>query len=329
MIDTVGYAEKTPDEPQPYAELGLAVDEYARIREILKRRPTAAELAVYSVMWSEHCSYKSSKVHLRQFGEKQPPGDRLLVGIGENAGVVDAGDGWAVTFKVESHNHPSYVEPYQGAATGVGGIVRDEAALAVLDRDRDLGMLVVRHGPRRRGRLDPQPLVAADEPADVVADQRAGQQVRLAEDLEAVADAEHGETARRPLDDRLHDRGEAGDRAAAQVVPVREAAGEHDGVCLVQVRIGMPERHRLGAGSGDRAGRVTVVQTAGKGHDADPHCHGRHRTGRGGVGRLRGPGPSRRARRWCAGRLALAVLSSTLSATGTKAIPAGCGTIGG
>jgi len=129
MIDTVGYAEKTPDEPQPYAELGLAVDEYARIREILTRRPTAAELAVYSVMWSEHCSYKSSKVHLRQFGEKQPPGDRLLVGIGENAGVVDAGDGWAVTFKVESHNHPSYVEPYQGAATGVGGIVRDILAM--------------------------------------------------------------------------------------------------------------------------------------------------------------------------------------------------------
>ena len=138
MIDTVEYAGKTPDEPQPYAELGLAADEYARIREILDRRPTAAELAVYAVMWSEHCSYKSSKVHLRQFGEKQPPTDRLLAGIGENAGVVDVGDGWAVTFKVESHNHPSYVEPYQGAATGVGGIVRDILAMgarpvAVLD----------------------------------------------------------------------------------------------------------------------------------------------------------------------------------------------------
>jgi len=77
------------------------------------------------VMWSEHCSYKSSKVHLRQFAEKAPPSEALLVGIGENAGVVDIGDGWAVTFKIESHNHPSYVEPYQGAATGVGGIVRD------------------------------------------------------------------------------------------------------------------------------------------------------------------------------------------------------------
>ena len=125
MIDTVANAEVTPDQPQPFTELGLRDDEYARIREILGRRPTSSELAMYSVMWSEHCSYKSSKVHLRQFGEKKPTSDALLVGIGENAGVVDIGDGWAVTFKVESHNHPSYVEPYQGAATGVGGIVRD------------------------------------------------------------------------------------------------------------------------------------------------------------------------------------------------------------
>ncbi|MDA2988310.1 MAG: phosphoribosylformylglycinamidine synthase subunit PurL, partial [Actinomycetota bacterium] len=109
-----------------------------RIRDILGRRPTSSELAMYSVMWSEHCSYKSSKVHLRQFGDKKPETDALLVGIGENAGVVDIGDGWAVTFKVESHNHPSYVEPYQGAATGVGGIVRDILSmgarpLAVMD----------------------------------------------------------------------------------------------------------------------------------------------------------------------------------------------------
>ena len=80
---------------------------------------------MYSVMWSEHCSYKSSKVHLRQFADDAPASAAMLVGIGENAGVVDVGDGLAVTFKVESHNHPSYVEPYQGAATGVGGIVRD------------------------------------------------------------------------------------------------------------------------------------------------------------------------------------------------------------
>ncbi|HAM22007.1 MAG TPA: phosphoribosylformylglycinamidine synthase subunit PurL, partial [Actinobacteria bacterium] len=124
-MDTVEHALGTPDQPQPYAELGLKDDEYQEIRRILDRRPTSAELAMYSVMWSEHCSYKSSKVHLRQFGEKTPKTDAMLVGIGENAGVVDIGDGWAVTFKVESHNHPSYVEPYQGAATGVGGIVRD------------------------------------------------------------------------------------------------------------------------------------------------------------------------------------------------------------
>ena len=129
--DTVQNAAATPDHPQPYRELGLKDDEYARIREILGRRPTDAELAMYSVMWSEHCSYKSSKVHLAYFGETTTDEmrKRMLAGIGENAGVVDIGDGWAVTFKVESHNHPSYVEPYQGAATGVGGIVRDIMAM--------------------------------------------------------------------------------------------------------------------------------------------------------------------------------------------------------
>ncbi|HZA18339.1 MAG TPA: phosphoribosylformylglycinamidine synthase subunit PurL [Pseudonocardiaceae bacterium] len=130
-IDSVQHAAASPEHPQPYRELGLADDEYARIREILGRRPTEAELAMYSVMWSEHCSYKSSKVHLRYFGETTTAAmrQRMLAGIGENAGVVEVGDGWAVTFKVESHNHPSYVEPYQGAATGVGGIVRDIMAM--------------------------------------------------------------------------------------------------------------------------------------------------------------------------------------------------------
>lgn len=130
-VDTTQRAEATPELTQPYVELGLADDEYARIREILGRRPTDAELAMYSVMWSEHCSYKSSKKHLRYFGETATPEmkEKMLAGIGENAGVVDIGEGWAVTFKVESHNHPSYVEPYQGAATGVGGIVRDIMAM--------------------------------------------------------------------------------------------------------------------------------------------------------------------------------------------------------
>ena len=142
-IDTVEHAATTPDQPQPFRELGLKDDEYQRIREILGRRPTDTELAMYSVMWSEHCSYKSSKVHLRYFGETTTDEMRagMLAGIGENAGVVDIGDGWAVTFKVESHNHPSYVEPYQGAATGVGGIVRDIMAMgarpvAVMDQLR-------------------------------------------------------------------------------------------------------------------------------------------------------------------------------------------------
>ncbi|HSV39175.1 MAG TPA: phosphoribosylformylglycinamidine synthase subunit PurL, partial [Nocardioidaceae bacterium] len=130
-LDTVHNAESTPDREQPWKDLGLKQDEYTRIHEILGRRPTSSELAMYSVMWSEHCSYKSSKVHLRQFGEKvtEEMREHLMVGMGENAGVVDIGDGYAVTFKVESHNHPSYVEPYQGAATGIGGIVRDILAM--------------------------------------------------------------------------------------------------------------------------------------------------------------------------------------------------------
>ncbi|HJC59168.1 MAG TPA: phosphoribosylformylglycinamidine synthase subunit PurL [Candidatus Dietzia intestinigallinarum] len=143
LVDSTANAAATPDLAQPWAELGLKEDEYARIREILGRRPTDAELAVYSVMWSEHCSYKSSKVHLRYFGETTTEEMRsaMLAGIGENAGVVDIGDGWAVTFKVESHNSPSYIEPYQGAATGVGGIVRDIMAMgarpvAVMDQLR-------------------------------------------------------------------------------------------------------------------------------------------------------------------------------------------------
>jgi phosphoribosylformylglycinamidine synthase len=126
-IDTVEHAAKTPDTELPWAELGLKQNEFDEIVKVLGRRPTGAELAMYSVMWSEHCSYKSSKNHLRQFGEKvtEEMKKDMLVGIGENAGVTNLGDGWAVTFKIESHNSPSFVEPYQGAATGIGGIVRD------------------------------------------------------------------------------------------------------------------------------------------------------------------------------------------------------------
>ncbi|HLT97484.1 MAG TPA: AIR synthase related protein, partial [Acidimicrobiia bacterium] len=102
--------------------MGLSDSEYERILEILGREPTHSELAMYSVMWSEHCSYKSSRVHLGRFPSSAP---WVKVGPGENAGVIDLGDGWLAAFRIESHNHPSFVEPYQGAATGVGGILRD------------------------------------------------------------------------------------------------------------------------------------------------------------------------------------------------------------
>lgn len=142
-VDTVEMAKVDSEKSQPWKELGLKEDEYQKIKSILSRRPTSSELAMYSVMWSEHCSYKSSKIYLRQFGEKVSPEMKrhLMVGMGENAGVVDIGEGLAVTFKVESHNHPSYIEPFQGAATGVGGIVRDILAMgarpvAVMDQLR-------------------------------------------------------------------------------------------------------------------------------------------------------------------------------------------------
>src|SRR5687767_2630633 len=101
---------------------GLTREEYQRIVEMLAREPTLTELGIFSVMWSEHCSYKSSRVHLRTL---PTTGKRVLQGPGENAGAVDIGDGLAAVFKIESHNHPSFIEPYQGAATGVGGIIRD------------------------------------------------------------------------------------------------------------------------------------------------------------------------------------------------------------
>jgi phosphoribosylformylglycinamidine synthase subunit PurL len=127
--DTIEVAARTPEVHQPYKELGLTDDEYQKVRDILGRRPTAAELALYSVMWSEHCSYKSSKVHLRNLAPDADQSTHLLAGIGANAGVVDIGQGYAITFKIESHNHPSFVEPHQGAATGIGGIVRDILAM--------------------------------------------------------------------------------------------------------------------------------------------------------------------------------------------------------
>src|SRR2546426_895285 len=102
---------------------GLTPEEYDKVKEILGRDPTYTELGIFSVMWSEHCSYKNSRPLLKTFPTRSP---RILVGAGEeNAGIIDIGDGLAIAFKIESHNHPSAVEPFQGAATGVGGIIRD------------------------------------------------------------------------------------------------------------------------------------------------------------------------------------------------------------
>jgi phosphoribosylformylglycinamidine synthase len=116
-------AKATPTiTPEVVAEHGLTPEEYQRLLKIVGRTPSLTELGIFSVMWSEHCSYKSSRIWLSQLPTKGP---QVIQGPGENAGVVDIGDGDAAVFKMESHNHPSFIEPYQGAATGVGGIMRD------------------------------------------------------------------------------------------------------------------------------------------------------------------------------------------------------------
>jgi phosphoribosylformylglycinamidine synthase len=109
--------------PEIVREHGLTPEEYEKVKQLLGgREPTITELGIFSVMWSEHCSYKSSRVHLKRLPTRSR---RVLQGPGENAGIIDIGDGWACAFKIESHNHPSFIEPFQGAATGVGGILRD------------------------------------------------------------------------------------------------------------------------------------------------------------------------------------------------------------
>src|SRR6476659_1411138 len=121
--------------PEVIEDHGITPEEYERIKASLGREPSLTELGIFSVMWSEHCSYKSSRVHLKRL----PTRSKLVVqGPGENAGIIDIGDGWACAFKIESHNHPSFIEPFQGAATGVGGILRDiftmgARPLAVMD----------------------------------------------------------------------------------------------------------------------------------------------------------------------------------------------------
>src|SRR5581483_10755348 len=122
MTETQVISGELSVTPELAAEHGLTPDEYRRILDLIGRTPTLTELGIFSAMWNEHCSYKSSKVHLRGLPTKGP---HVIQGPGENAGVIDIGDGLACVFKMESHNHPSYIEPYQGAATGVGGILRD------------------------------------------------------------------------------------------------------------------------------------------------------------------------------------------------------------
>jgi phosphoribosylformylglycinamidine (FGAM) synthase-like enzyme len=165
--------------PQLVAEHGLKPDEYQRFLHLIGREPSITELGIVSAMWNEHCSYKSSKIHLKTLPTKAP---WVIQGPGENAGVIDIGDGLAVVFKMESHNHPSFIEPYQGAATGVGGILRDvftmgARPIAVLDalrfgdprairdppsglrrrrRHRRLRQLLRRADGRRRHRLPPR-----------------------------------------------------------------------------------------------------------------------------------------------------------------------------
>src|SRR5438067_6587908 len=136
----------------------ITPDEYARIEAALGRVPSLTELGIFSVMWSEHCSYKSSRVHLKRLptrGERKTGTGSVVQGPGENAGIIDVGDGWACAFKIESHNHPSYIEPYQGAATGVGGILRDICTmnarpLAVMDSLR-FGRIMERRRPQGTG----------------------------------------------------------------------------------------------------------------------------------------------------------------------------------
>src|SRR5690625_2876648 len=140
---TVTASHSTPDSTPLHQALGLTDDELESIRSMLGREPNHLELSMYSVMWSEHCAYKSSRVHLKRLPSEGPD---VLVGPGENAGVVDVGDGIAAAIRIESHNHPSYIEPFEGAATGVGGIIRDIFTMGA----RPIALL----DPLRAGPLD-------------------------------------------------------------------------------------------------------------------------------------------------------------------------------
>ena len=163
-----------PFSPETLRQHGLTAEEYDKIKQLLGgREPTLTELGIFSVMWSEHCSYKSSRVHLKRLPTRSKI---VLQGPGENAGIIDIGDGWACAFKIESHNHPSFIEPFQGATTGVGGILRDiftmgARPVAVMDS--------LRFGPITGGKQD-QDYVKQDYverallPASAGAEEKAG-----------------------------------------------------------------------------------------------------------------------------------------------------------
>jgi phosphoribosylformylglycinamidine synthase len=141
--------------PEVVSAHNLSPEEFARIKSLMQREPTFAELGIFSVMWSEHCSYKSSRIHLRRL---PTTGERIIVPPGENAGIVDVGDGWCAAFKIESHNHPSFIEPFQGAATGVGGILRDvftmgARPIAAMNSLRFGSLDHPKHGRRNRSLL--------------------------------------------------------------------------------------------------------------------------------------------------------------------------------
>ena len=141
--------------PDVVSAHNLSTEEFARIKSLMEREPTFAELGIFSVMWSEHCSYKSSRIHLRRL---PTTGERIIVPPGENAGIVDVGDGWCAAFKIESHNHPSFIEPFQGAATGVGGILRDvftmgARPIAAMNSLRFGSLDHPKHGRRNRSLL--------------------------------------------------------------------------------------------------------------------------------------------------------------------------------
>ena len=144
-----------PITPEVVSAHNLTLEEFERIRSLMGREPTLVELGIFSVMWSEHCSYKSSRIHLRRL---PTTGERIIVPPGENAGIVDVGDGWCAAFKIESHNHPSFIEPFQGAATGVGGILRDvftmgARPIASMNSLRFGSLDHPRHGRRNRSLL--------------------------------------------------------------------------------------------------------------------------------------------------------------------------------